>query len=208
MSLYVTKCHLFGHCSRRHLSYFCWRHVALLAPRGQDAQLARHRPLIWDKKERIHRNIATTSRKSKVLATSRWISELCPSSFSGRCSRTGRIHAILAAHPVARVPIRHDRICRRSVGRGFGGAARGQRLFRSAADRGIPIHRARCAGGTFVDKSRQDSQHSWSFTDGHFTYHWQDGFVTHCTLAADGKGYTGTNQQNRRVSGTYANDSQ
>jgi hypothetical protein len=64
------------------------------------------------------------------------------------------------------------------------------------------------AGGTFVDKARQDSQHSWSFTDGHFTYHWQDGFVTHCTLAADGKSYTGTNQQNRRVSGTYVNDNQ
>jgi len=35
------------------------------------------------------------------------------------------------------------------------------------------------------------------------TFHWQNGFVTHCTLAIDGQTYSGTNQQNRPVSGTY-----
>ena len=61
------------------------------------------------------------------------------------------------------------------------------------------------AGGKFVTGGHQ---HSWSFADGHLTFHWQDGFVTNSTLATDGQSYTGRNQQNRRVSGAYVDDTQ
>ena len=59
--------------------------------------------------------------------------------------------------------------------------------------------------GKFGDVARNNS---WSFADGHLTLHWYDDFVTKCTIAPDGQSYTGTNQQNRPVSGTYLNDDQ
>ena len=61
------------------------------------------------------------------------------------------------------------------------------------------------SSGKFGDLARNNS---WSFADGHLTLHWQNDFVTQCTIAPDGKSYTGTNQQNGQVSGTYLNDDQ
>ncbi len=61
------------------------------------------------------------------------------------------------------------------------------------------------SSGKFGDVARNNL---WSFADGHLTLHWFNDFVTKCTVAPDGRSDTGTNQQNRQVSGTYLNDEQ
>jgi hypothetical protein len=61
------------------------------------------------------------------------------------------------------------------------------------------------SSGKFGDLARNNL---WTFADGRLTLHWQNDFVSKCTIAPDGQSYTGTNQQNGPVSGTYLNDEQ
>jgi WD40 repeat protein len=59
------------------------------------------------------------------------------------------------------------------------------------------------SSGHFGDVNRDNS---WTFENGRLILHWPNGFVSTCAIAADGLSYSGTNQQNRPVSGVYLAD--
>jgi hypothetical protein len=65
------------------------------------------------------------------------------------------------------------------------------------------------SSGKFDNRSRENH---WTFEDGRLTLKWDNPrspggvFVTTCDVAADGQSYTGVNQRNGKVSGTYAGE--